>query len=107
MRFEKGNSMGGRKVGSKNKITQDIREAFKKLIEDNIDGLQNDLDSLDPKDRLRLIIDISQYVIPRLKQTDVSADITSNNNESLLNKLLEIPEEKYNDILKNDKSQMK
>jgi hypothetical protein len=107
MRFEKGNNLGGRKAGSKNKITQDIREAFKKLIEDNINGLQEDIDSLDPKDRLRLIIDISQYVIPRLKQTDVSADITSNNNDSLLSKLLEVPESAYDDILAKDINQMK
>ena len=107
MRFEKGNNLGGRKTGSKNKISQDIRESFKKLIEDNIDGLQEDIDTLEPKDRLKIIIDLAAYVIPRLKQTDISADITSNNNESLLDKLMAIDEKHFDEALKNDTEQIK
>ena len=37
----------------------------------------------------------------------IEADITSNKNESLIQKLLEIPEEHYEEILKNDTEQIK
>lgn len=73
MGFEKGNNLGGRKDGSKNKVTQDIRKAFENLINNNIDTMQKDLDALESKDRLRMIIDLSAYVIPKLKQIELEA----------------------------------
>ncbi len=66
-RFEKGNSKGGRTKGSKNKNTQAIRDAYQLLIEEALPKLKEDLNSLDPKERLRMIIDLSGYVIPKLK----------------------------------------
>jgi hypothetical protein len=73
MGFEKGNNLGGRKDGSKNKVTQDIRKAFENLINNNIETMQKDLDALESKDRLRMIIDLSAYVIPKLKQIELEA----------------------------------
>jgi hypothetical protein len=69
--FKKGQTKkGGRKAGTPNKANQQIKESFKLLIENNLNTLQNDLDSLAPKDRLRMIIDLSAYVIPKLKSID-------------------------------------
>jgi hypothetical protein len=65
----------GRKAGSLNKATKDIRHAFTLLIESNIDTLQQDLDSLEPRERLKLIIELSQYVIPKLRSVDLKSDV--------------------------------
>ncbi len=99
MKFEKGNNLGGRTVGSKNKITQKIRDSFSKLISDNLDGLQKDLDGLHPKDRIRAIIDLAVYVIPKMKAVEVKAEINNINND-FINELLAIDESNYEKLYK-------
>ena len=59
-----------RPEGSKNKITQDIREKFKTLIEGQLDTLESDLKALKAIDRLRMILELSKFVIPTLKSTE-------------------------------------
>ena len=68
----------GRPKGTPNKNTKEIREAFKNLIELNLEQMQKDLKELEPKDRLKMIIDLSTFVIPKLKQTDLSIDNDKN-----------------------------
>ena len=72
MKFQKNNTLGGRTKGSTNKVNQPIREKFLELLESNLDQMQSDLDSLEPKDRLKLIIDIAAYCIPKLKATEIT-----------------------------------
>ena len=99
MRFKKGNNLGGRSTGSKNKITQKIRDSFSKLINDNLEGLQNDLDDLEAKDRLRIIIDLAGYVIPKMKAVEVQAEV-KNRDVTFLDQLLGIDESKYEKLYK-------
>ena len=77
----------GRKAGSLNRATKDIRDAFTLLIENNIDTLQKDLDSLEPKERVKLLLDMAQFVVPKMKSVDLKADktetITIDFNESV------------------------
>ena len=83
--FAEGNT--GRKAGSLNRATKDIRDAFTLLIENNIDTLQKDLDSLEPKERVKLLLDMAQFVVPKMKSVDLKADktetITIDFNESI------------------------
>ncbi|MDT8413554.1 MAG: hypothetical protein RQ875_13900 [Vicingaceae bacterium] len=58
---------GGRTKGTPNKITTEIRERYSQLVNDNLEQLQTDLDSLEPKDRIRCIIELSKFVLPTLK----------------------------------------
>lgn len=74
MAFEKGNKLGGRKKGSKNKATTNIREAFQSLIENNLERIQEDMDSLDAKDRLNYIISLTNYCVPKLKATELKVE---------------------------------
>lgn len=71
MKFQKGNTLGGRKPGTKNKVNQQIRENFLKVLENNIEKIQEDLDNLQPRDRLKLLLDIASFCIPRLKAIEV------------------------------------
>jgi hypothetical protein len=72
MAFEKGNTYGsGRPPGSSNKVTDKVRGAFTELIENNMEQLQDDLDALEPKDRLKAIMDLATYVLPKLKALEV------------------------------------
>jgi hypothetical protein len=78
MGFEKGHSFGkGRIKGSKNVSTKAIKETFQELLEQNLDKIQDDLNELEPKDRLNFILSLAGYVIPKMKATEISADITT------------------------------
>ena len=75
---------GGRKAGTPNKITKDLREKFKLLIEDNVDKLQNDIEQLEPKDRIKVLIDLSKFVLPTLRATDIKTN-TDNFTPTIIN----------------------
>ena len=71
MPFEKGHDKAtGRPKGSSNKATTKVRDAFTTLVNDNLEQLKKDLKDLEPKDRIKLLLDMSKYVIPQLKATE-------------------------------------
>ena len=75
---------GGRKAGTPNKITKDLREKFKLIVEDNLNKLQNDIEQLEPKDRIKVIIDLSKFVLPTLRATDIKTN-TDNFTPTIIN----------------------
>ena len=68
-----GKKYGGRKKGTPNIVTSEIREKFTLLVDNNLDRLQEDIDALQPRERLKMIIELSKFVIPTLKATELSA----------------------------------
>ena len=72
-KFAEGNT--GRKAGSLNRATKDIRDAFTLLIENNLSKLQEDLNELEPKDRVKLLLNLSNYILPKLRSIDLQSDI--------------------------------
>lgn len=72
MSFKAGNKFGGRTKGSTNKINQPIRDKFLQLLEDNIEQVQDDLNELEPKDRLKILLDLAGFCVPRLKAMEVT-----------------------------------
>jgi hypothetical protein len=68
----KGTRQNGRTVGSVNRTTKEIRETFKNLLENNLEQVQNDLDSLDPKDRVLFLLKLTSFVIPTLRSIEVN-----------------------------------
>ena len=71
----KRNKTGGRTIGTPNRTTNDIRLKFQKLINDNLNQLENDIKELEPKERIKTIIELSKFVIPTYKAIDVQATI--------------------------------
>jgi predicted AAA+ superfamily ATPase len=70
----KGIKTGGRTKGAVNKTTTEIREHFQNLVSENLEQLNEDLKSLEPLQRLKMIIDIAKFVVPTLKATDLTID---------------------------------
>lgn len=66
----KGEKTGGRVAGIPNKDTVVIRDAFKLLIENNLDTLQSDLKALKPNERIKAITELSKFCVPTLKAVD-------------------------------------
>ena len=71
-RFAEGNE--GRPKGSVNKSSNEIRETFQLLLENNIEKIQEDLNELAPKDRIKLLLDLSNYILPKLRTTEYKGE---------------------------------
>jgi hypothetical protein len=69
---------GGRTAGAVNKTTAEIREHYQNLVSNNLEQLDNDLKSLEPLQRLKMIIELSKFVVPTLKATELTATGTDN-----------------------------
>ena len=69
-----GNSYSpGRPKGKPNKTTTEIREAYQAFVENNIDDFQVWLSQIDdPAKRFQIIIQISEYFVPKLNRTEVT-----------------------------------
>jgi hypothetical protein len=72
-KFESGNP--GKPKGAKNKSTLIIRERIQSLFDDNFDKIQEDLESLEAKDRLKFLTDLMPYLMPKLQSTTYSQKI--------------------------------
>ena len=67
----------GRKKGTQNKYTKQIKEAFGMLLENNLEHLSVWLAQVaadDPKAALDIVLKMSERFVPRLKQTDITSD---------------------------------
>ena len=72
-KFEKGNP--GRPKGAKNKVNTEIRGLIQKLFDDNYQTIQEDLEVLEPKDRLKFLSDLLPYLLPKLQSTTHTKEI--------------------------------
>lgn len=81
MGLKKGNTNNpnGRPKGSKNKVTVEVREVFKSLLEENINQIQKDIESLTPKERVNVLLKISEFVIPKLRSIDSEGKLSGEN----------------------------
>lgn len=58
---------GGRKAGTPNKITGTVKEWIWKVIDGKRQQFENDLDDLEPGERVRAISNLLQYVTPKMQ----------------------------------------
>ena len=73
--FQKGHK-GLKKKGDISKTTRDIKEAYRLLIEKNLDNMTEWLEQIaatDPAKAIYIISDLSEYVIPKLARTDLTS----------------------------------
>jgi hypothetical protein len=74
--FTKGNSYGrGRGKGTPNKTTAEIREAYQKLVDDNLDNMKVWLERVaedDPNKALDMMLKLSEYFIPKLARQELT-----------------------------------
>lgn len=75
---------GGRSKGTPNKATNEIREYYQLLINNNLETLQRDIESLEPKDRIKVILEISKFILPTLKATEIEDKSTGRQIEPII-----------------------
>ena len=68
-----GNKYGGRQKGTPNRVTKELRSVLKDILYQELEQIQEQLQTLNPKERVELIIKLMPYVLP--KTTSVSHTI--------------------------------
>jgi hypothetical protein len=71
------NNPDGRPKGSLNKVPSRTREAFNKLIEDNLDNMSiwlAEVAAEDPKAALDVVAKLSEYIVPKLARTETTLE---------------------------------
>jgi hypothetical protein len=65
MPYKKGSvKKGGRRLGAKNRTTEQFRELIKLFVESNWERLQSDFDQLKPVERLQFINSLIRHFLP-------------------------------------------
>ena len=77
MPFQKGDigNPAGRPLGSKNRSTQQIKEAYQNLLEGNLENMNIWLSELAEEDRgraLEYMLKLSEYILPKLSRQEVT-----------------------------------
>ena len=68
MGFQEGhNKIGGREKGTPNKLSKEFRLLIKSILFNELERVPEYLDSLDPKERLDIIIKLLNFAIPKIK----------------------------------------
>lgn len=73
-----GQKFGGRTAGTPNKSTDKLRDVIKCFLETNMQDLQKNYNTLEPKDKLDFIQKILVYTTPKMNNTQVEMDIKDN-----------------------------
>jgi len=74
MGLQKGrtNNPNGRPPGIPNKITKELREALKAIVENELDRLPGFIEKLEASERVELLIKLLPYVIPKPEPVNFS-----------------------------------
>lgn len=57
--------LGGRAKGTPNKISGTVKEWLQAVIDNNREQFEDDLQSLEPGERIRVISNLFQYIVPK------------------------------------------
>jgi hypothetical protein len=71
----KTNNPAGRRSGTPNKVTTELRQKITDLIEKNFKKIEADFNKLDPEKRLIVLERYLKYCLPPLQSLDIRADI--------------------------------
>ena len=82
------NKTGGRKIGTPNKIPSNLKATIQGIVERQFETLEEDLESIDPKDKLNIVLKLIEYVLPKQRETKIDFNSLSDDEiDSLINKL--------------------
>lgn len=90
---------GGRTVGTPNKITGTVKEWITSIIDGNRQQFEEDLEKLEPGERVRVISNLLQYVTPKIQSANPE-ELMEAGYQKLSELLDSAPDEVINEIVK-------
>ncbi len=92
MSREKGTTKtGGRKKGTPNKVTTDLRTWINELLEKNRPQIERDIKKLEPEKRVLFFEKLLNYVLPKMQSVENQIDFTNLSEtqiDTIINELL-------------------
>lgn len=79
----KTNNPNGRPAGVPNKVTYDMREALKTILENEIKSLPQLLQKMNAEKRVDVLAKLLQYVAPKLQNVEVQSEFDKLTDEQL------------------------
>ena len=76
-RFQRGNS--GRPKGVQNKATREAKHRIERVLKSMEDTIEEDIKKLKPTDRVRLWLDLQEYIRPKMQRVQVEVDAEQRN----------------------------
>ena len=61
---------GGRQLGTPNKLTNELRNVLKDILLNEFISLESNLNKLDTKERLELLVKLLPYAMPKIDNVD-------------------------------------
>jgi hypothetical protein len=77
-KFEIGNKLGGRKPGSLNRSTEQMKLTIARAVNSTLNTIQEDLEEIkkrDPEKAMDLALKLMEYALPKLSRTEMKAEI--------------------------------
>ena len=89
MPFETGRpKTGGRAKGVENKNKLSLKSKIQNIVENQFETLENDLENIDPKDKLNIVLKLIEYVLPKQRETKIDFNSLSDDEiDNLINRL--------------------
>lgn len=84
--------LGGRTAGTPNKVTSSVRDWIQQIIDGNRDKFESDLEALEPIDRVKVISNLLQYIVPKVQSVSPEEALETEL-QKIRELLFEFPEE--------------
>ena len=65
---------GGREKGTPNRMTKELRSVLKDILYQELEQIQERLDTLKPKERVELLIKLMPYALPKVTSISYTAN---------------------------------
>jgi hypothetical protein len=80
--------IGGREKGTPNKTTKELKQVLHSVIEQQLETIEEDLQKLDPKDRLNILLRLVEYVLPKQREQKIDFNsLTDTEIDELINRI--------------------
>ena len=77
-KFEVGNKLGGRKVGSLNRSTEQAKLTIARLANRGLDNIMEDFEKIrkdNPVEAAKLYLKLLEYIVPKKSSIDISGEL--------------------------------
>ena len=61
-----GKKYGGRQKGTPNRLTKELRTILKNVLYNELENIEQLLESLEPKERVELVIKLIPFILPKV-----------------------------------------
>jgi hypothetical protein len=71
-----------------NKTTKELKTLLQRVVEEQLENIESDLQDLEPKDRLNILLRLVEYVLPKQREQKLDfASLSNTEIDELINKI--------------------